>query len=840
MKEKVIFTILLLVIFVFALFLRVYFSYQKVFSEPIKYVADDGVYHMRLVENELLGNHFPHRIYFDPYTYFPYGTYHFFAPLYDQLLVGIIWLISFGKPTLALINKISPFYPAVLGSLTIFPVYFIAKKMWGRKSALLSAFLIAISPPFLFRSLLGATDHHVAEVLFSTLAMMFLIFALKTRNKTEKKIFENSSMINKIETELKNNKKFWLFTILTGFSLGLYFLAWIGALLFLFIIFVFITLFYLIEYFSDRIHNWILILGIIIFLITLIMISPFFGHPDLFHANLYNIQHLEILIFGILSFLFVGLLGNSIKKRRLNKWFLPIFLVLTVVLILIILKIVSAPLFEGIIKILKSIKTGLVPHELAREIIAEMQPLTWQGAIDNFSTLFYLFLIALAIIFYEFIKKKKPEYLLIFVWTLIILLITGIIPFFGQMRFTYYLSVNVSLLVSFLIVKSFRFGWQGLKIAQEFPPKSIYRFYILIGSILIIFNIVFSLIFPYPLNIGKSSPQNLPEIFQSAIQIAKAGPFTFHDDWYEALEWLKENTPDPGINYYAFYQDPGVNRETGVINPYSYPQESYGVLARWDVGHMITYYAHRIPNANPFQEGLGRKTEKGIEPGEITFFLEEDEQKAIGYLEDLNTRYIITDYDSANPEGVFISKVKWEQGNLQGYTADTNNNNDVKKVSKYDNSMIARLHILDGRELQNKEMNFYIKPLDHFRLIYESKTTMAFPRQEPGDVIKAVKIFEYVKGARIIGQTEPDTEVSLATEITTNQDRKFVYQKSIIARDGYFEFFAPYSTVREEKKLSKKTDYEVIATPYKLKIGDNEREINVSEEEVLNGRIIKI
>jgi dolichyl-diphosphooligosaccharide--protein glycosyltransferase len=254
---------------------------------------------------------------------------------------------------------------------------------------------------------------------------------------------------------------------------------------------------------------------------------------------------------------------------------------------------------------------------------------------------------------------------------------------------------------------------------------------------------------------------------------------------------------------------------------------------------MITYYAHRIPNANPFQEGLGRKTEKGIEPGEITFFLEEDEQKAIGYLEDLKTRYIITDYDSANPEGVFISKVKWGQGNLQGYTADTNNN-DVKKVSKYDNSMIARLHILDGRELQNKEKNFYIKSLDHFRLIYESKTTMAFPRQEPDDVIKAVKIFEYVKGARIIGQAEPDTEVSLATEITTNQDRKFGYRKSIITRDGYFEFSAPYSTIREEKKLPKKTDYEVIATPYKLKIGDNEKEINVSEEDVLNGRIIKI
>ena len=91
---------------------------------------DDGVYHMRIVENLLLGGHFPKWIYFDAYTYFPHGTYIHFAPLYDWLLSLIIWFIGLSKPTLVLINQIAPFYPVVLGVLAILVVYFIGKELW--------------------------------------------------------------------------------------------------------------------------------------------------------------------------------------------------------------------------------------------------------------------------------------------------------------------------------------------------------------------------------------------------------------------------------------------------------------------------------------------------------------------------------------------------------------------------------------------------------------------------------------------------------------------------------------------------------------------------------------
>ena len=54
------------------------------------------------------------------------------------------------------------------------------------------------------------------------------------------------------------------------------------------------------------------------------------------------------------------------------------------------------------------------------------------------------------------------------------------------------------------------------------------------------------------------------------------------------------HTPDTGVDYYKIY-----NRDT-----FSYPAQAYGVMSWWDYGHMITYIAKRIPNANPFQSGV--------------------------------------------------------------------------------------------------------------------------------------------------------------------------------------------------------------------------------------------
>ncbi|GAH13331.1 unnamed protein product, partial [marine sediment metagenome] len=119
--------------------------------------------------------------------------------------------------------------------------------------------------------------------------------------------------------------------------------------------------------------------------------------------------------------------------------------------------------------------------------------------------------------------------------------------------------------------------------------------------------------------------------------------------------------------------------------------------------------------------------------------------------------------------------------------------------------------------------------------------TAISPSEDPEDDIKAVKIFEYVKGAKITGKAKSGKEVTLSAEIETNQGRKFIYKKSAeITKDGNFEFVVPYSTFGEEGRLPGQTQFAVFAQPYKLKIGNKEIEINVSEEDILEGKQIKV
>ncbi|MFA5392132.1 MAG: oligosaccharyl transferase, archaeosortase A system-associated [Candidatus Paceibacterota bacterium] len=829
-KEKIVVGILLFLIFIGSFFLRVYFPWNSVFSDPIKYTADDGVYHMRLVENMLLGGHFPSRLYFDAYTYFPYGTYIHFAPLYDWLLAAIIWLISFGRPTLSLINKIAPFYPAILGSLTVLVVYFIGKTLWKRWVGLFSAFLISVSQPFLFRSLLGATDHHQAEALFSSLAILFLILSLKSG-----KIFKK--------------RQFWIYTFLAGIVLGLYFLVWSGALLFLFIIFASIILYYLIESFSGRAHDWILIMGSVIFFISLGIITPFFGTADLFYSPLYNINHLAAFLLGIMGFLITLFIGRFVRKKKLEFWYFPALLVFFGLLILFLLSIFSSSIFLGIIESFKAINLGLMSQQgelagrgHARELIGEMKPMGIQGAIENFGYLFYLSFTSLVFIIYNFLKKREPENLLMIIWFLVIFLITGIITVsFGQVRFSYYLSINISLLCGFLGAKILLFGIKNLKKCWQDKTINFNNFRFL-TSFLLIFNIIFFVFYPFPFNLIFSFPNNLPSIILDAVNTATYGAIGREPDLYETLEWLRINTPDPGVDYYGFYKEPNFNLQTGKVAPYDYPDSAYGVMATWDMGHMITYYSHRIPNANPFQQGLGRVENEIIVPGETTFFTENDEKIAVGFLEKLRTKYIITDFGMAEGYGGFHGTQLWATEGKGGYYLNEEGNVIGSTTRKYDKSMIVRLHYFDGREWQyQEEKESYIKYLDHFRLVYESKTSASsgfFEKAE--DDIKSIKIFEYVKGAKIIGNVSTGTKVEISTNIKTNQEREFVYKKKMVVDNGKFEFIVPYSTFGKQGWLGNGTKFEVFANPYKLKINGIEKQINVSEKDILEGNIITV
>ena len=157
-----------------SLYLRIVPPYDHVFTgEWIKLTSYDAYWQMANVDK--IAPDFPH-----------YAGKILQIPFFHWLLSAVIWVIGLGSPTQQTIDTVAVYFPAILGALTVIPVYFIGKVMFNRMTGIMAAGLIAILPrEWLGRSSLGFVDHHVLEVLLSTTAIMFLVMAIKGKREDE-------------------------------------------------------------------------------------------------------------------------------------------------------------------------------------------------------------------------------------------------------------------------------------------------------------------------------------------------------------------------------------------------------------------------------------------------------------------------------------------------------------------------------------------------------------------------------------------------------------------------------------------------------------------------------
>ena len=187
-------------------------------------------------------------------------------------------------------------------------------------------------------------------------------------------------------------------------------------------------------------------------------------------------------------------------------------------------------------------------------------------------------------------------------------------------------------------------------------------------------------------------------------QIGSSGVNQMNPDWKGALEWLGNNTPDTGVNYYTIY-DP---------KTFQYPSTAYGIMSWWDYGHMITYIAHRIPNANPFQQGVTGPN------GSAAYFMSTDENTANAILDADGTRYVITDIEMDT--GKFWAMATWYNTTVAGTPYQTNMlypsqtdpsqyNTVTLNEEPYYQTMVSRLHNFDG-SMTPATSAFYVEYAD--------------------------------------------------------------------------------------------------------------------------------
>ncbi|MDD4498012.1 MAG: oligosaccharyl transferase, archaeosortase A system-associated, partial [Methanosarcinaceae archaeon] len=102
-----------------------------------------------------------------------------------------------------------------------------------------------------------------------------------------------------------------------------------------------------------------------------------------------------------------------------------------------------------------------------------------------------------------------------------------------------------------------------------------------------------------------------------------------------------------------------------------------------------------------------------------------------------------------------------------------------------------------------------------------------------------VKIFEYVKGAKVTGTAGPNETVKISATIRTSQGRTFEYsQETTSDASGKYEFIVPYST---EGPIPGETQFDTAPVgQYVVTYEETIKEVKVSEETVLEGKTIEI
>ncbi len=838
----------------------------------------DSWYTLRQIE--VMVRDFPQYNWFDPMTAYPTGKLVDWGPLYP-FVAATLCLIT-GATTRSAIIFTAGWVAPLMAMLMVPVMYQLGKTIRDVNTGIIAAGLMSVvSVQYFTFSSYGWVDHHIGEVLFSTLFLLGYISTLSFVKIHPVDVKERKSLLYPLAL-----------SAITGILLFLALLVSTTVILTLAVIAVYTFVQFIIDYFQKNDSRYLPVVNGVLLAVSILLLFIFGFKSESLSITRYSIGIPYVLLALIAGTVVLYILSSLFWGKK------SVYLISLAVLAagsFIFIQIY--PPFQTLIQQAMALFSGSTEFSVS---VVETLPWTVSGAWDNFNGALILMAGGLLVLGYHTVKKRENQHIFLFIWSVVMLLVT--IRF---QRFVYFFTVNVVVLAAICIAEPLT--WKGGSLAGY-------------GSALLS---RFSR--PYPSSTdtaGDTSKKNpsavkqdkkkavkhpvkkTPEYFDTvknftilaivlltiglvAVTVAQEVRYGLNTprneisrDWIDSLEWMKSDTPQTGVDYYKSYD----------AREFAYPAESYGIMALWDSGHWITFFAQRIPVTNPFQDNLG-----GPE-GTAAFFLSSNESGANSIREKLGGKYIVTDAKMA--VDTFTNLVPWQSNSVDispyikyFLVPDPNDVTNLKITHKFDEAyfqtMVVRLHNFDGsmtypgtvdyvryeirqptaretseisgyarvitneRSINASEIdssmpimkegpellptvyaNIFsdlpdrtvqqVPALQHYRLVYESlenASVTPFPESDPITLpgIKYVKIFEYVKGAQIPG------EGVIELPVVTNTGRTFVYRQE--SENGMF--IVPYPTTGSHYDVHAIAQYHIVGMS---------RYIAVTENDVTEGR----
>ncbi|MBT8508824.1 hypothetical protein AZH53_10445 [Methanomicrobiaceae archaeon CYW5] len=692
------------------------------------------------------------------------------------------------------------------------PVTYLAgERLTNWKGGLIAAFFVTVvAGQYFYRSLFGFADHHIAEVLFSTLFCLGYIATL--RYMRDHPVRREAVESFKIPALLAAGTG-------VAFILGLAVMP--TMILFALLVAIYTLVQYCHDAFTGRFDESLLLLNVIVGIAAIVgLLLIGFNSSGLGMVNYTPGQAIAYIFLIIGTCALYGL--RRMVREKPPHYYLVVILGIFIVALSGLM--VAAPdLYASFI--------GNARHFFGQSAtwvtIQEARPWSFADAWQSFGVGLLLMAGGFVLVAADFLKERKDELLFFLIWSVLMVVSTV-----QHIRYEYYLGANIALLAAYTVVwflnraqpdilsrigtaheaapeePEGKGGKKGKNKSQKPSKKPVKKpssaamlplaICLLLGLLFTVTSVSADLAMADAMKYGGMTP-----------------------DWRESLDWFGEHSPDTGVDYYAIYDEA----------TFEYPPESYGVMSWWDYGHWITFISKRIPNANPFQAGVSGPN------GSAAYFMSESEEISNEILDTLGTRYVITDVEMDSPK--FWAMATWYNQTIgaapyQIKVADQSGNGQFLYSDRYFQTTISRLHNFDGSMAEGtpefttqyggRDYSYFVlapmetvPALRHYRLVHESPTDVL--AGSPAYDLSYVKIFEYVPGAVIEG------EGTIEIPLMTDTGRTFTYRQESV--DGMF--IVPYPTTTNSGGITPMGEYTVVETGQVFR---------VTEEDVLQGRTV--
>ena len=394
--------------------------------------SDDPLYNLRQVE-QMLANNLGYA-WFDPMTLYPSGSTIYWGPLFP-MIIAIGCMIT-GATTRPEIIAVGLVIPAIMAAAIVVIMYWVGKTCGDWKTGLLaSGFTAIVTGQFFYRSLYGYMDHHIAEVLFSTLFCLFYMYAL---------LSEKEKII-----DLKNihtYKKTIVFSALAGIAylLGLFVMP--TMILFAMIAGIFTVIQFVIDVHKKRTSEYLVIINFVVFAIASLGLI-LFGFKDFsMGLSTYSIGHIFAYLSLIIGTVVLYLIARYLKGKE--WYFYPATLLGCGIFFAIVLFVVSPALFNLLIGNLFAFFGQQAITNTVQEARGWGMDLAWM----TFNYGLILMVGGILVMAYNNLRDEHPEQVFALVWSLLMLFST-----WQHVRYEYYLAINIVLLsavcVSFVWTK---------------------------------------------------------------------------------------------------------------------------------------------------------------------------------------------------------------------------------------------------------------------------------------------------------------------------------------------------------------------------------------------------